>query len=53
MIVQKLLTSDRKTLQPKEPYTKPVYKSYKELLHLDRPRKKMVSESSSEEEDFL
>lgn len=43
MIVQKLFSSDKKTLQQKGPYSKPAYKSYRELLHLDRPRKKMIS----------
>ncbi len=53
MLTQKLFHSSKKELEPKQPYQKPVYKSYKELLHLDRPKRQIVYESSSEDEDFL
>ena len=49
-----LLSTSTKELRPKPAYVKPVHKTYRELLQLDRPRKKIEYESSSsEEEDFL
>lgn len=47
MIVRKLVSSQKKKIEERVPYQKPVYKSYRELLQLDRPKRKMSYESSS------
>ena len=53
MMTVQLFSTSAKELNVKPPYAKPVHKTYRELLQLDRPRKKIEYESSSSEEDFL
>lgn len=40
-------------MSQKPPFQKKVYKSYRELLQLDRPKKNIVEEESESEYDFL
>jgi hypothetical protein len=53
MIVHKLFSTEKSQFQVKEPYKKPVYKSYRELLQLDKPKRKISFEEEEENDDFL
>ena len=44
MIIKTLFSSEQKQLNYKSPYHKPVHKTYRELLQLDRPKKKIEVE---------
>lgn len=53
MITQALLTAGKKDLQPKAPRPRAKHKGYRELLGLDRPKKRIHVESDDDNDDFL
>lgn len=53
MIVTPLFSAQKIDISNKPAAPKPIRKNYRELLQLDRPRRKIEYESSEEEEDFL
>lgn len=53
MIKTKILESSRKSIFPKPSWSRPKWKSYKELLGTQKPKKKQLVESDGENDDFL
>lgn len=49
MHTAKIVSSSKKEMSQKPPFQKKVYKSYRELLQLDRPKKNIVEEESESE----